>query len=172
VHPSTVGGTFAGDAGVGADYGSSGVSDEFVEMMYGDVNMKSQSSNRHGADENGPFGTNCGDNDDGLNGDGDGDDGYGGVGWGGQSSETRRSERLEDMAMRTGLHVTSLRRELNSVGLPKFGRELSDDENDDAYTYGYASGSGFDHDGWKPPKDTVAFDDELDCVSDNDYDMT
>eukprot|EP01041_Mallomonas_annulata_P011665 gene11665-24435_t len=81
------------------------------------------------------------------------------------SNSTVDNERLEDMALRTGMDIRSAAREFHSSGLPKFGEDLSEDDDDNN---GY-SHFGYDASDFIPSKDTVAFDADLDgCVSDDE----
>jgi hypothetical protein len=73
-----------------------------------------------------------------------------------------QQERIQQMRQRTGMLFASNPREFDESGLPKYGQELSDEENEDEYIYQN------DNTARKPPKDTVAYDPEFDDQSDDD----
>lgn len=110
-----------------------------------------------------------------------GNDGFGGLSngseslrelWGelgyvskGMGVDDAHGERLQGMAERSGLQFGSNMSEFDKqTGLAKYGIDLSDDEADAGYQYGYNANDSHSH---KPSMDTIAYDSELD--DDEDY---
>lgn len=68
--------------------------------------------------------------------------------------------RVQDMRSRTGMLFASNPREFDDDGLPKYGEELSEDDQD----YLYQS----ENTTYRPPKNTIAYDPELDGSDDGE----
>ena len=89
----------------------------------------------------------------------------------GLDSKSHR-ERLLAMKQRTGMHLSAVAREFTASGLPKYGMELSDDEEDEYDETGYPYAGYREYDGteygnnYKPALDSIAYDSELDVESD------
>jgi hypothetical protein len=73
-------------------------------------------------------------------------------------------ERLAGMHRRTGMEFAAQPREFDADGLAKFGGELEEDE-DDLFVLRSILTSGKESGNDKPPLDTVAYDSDLDKMS-------